>query len=177
MSCLSKGNWYEDLAPPFRVEMQFWGKEYGDVAFFSDYLLISRRLADSIQSEEITGIDVLSTATVVKVKPRRMAIGIPEYIVARVRRSGAVLDHVASHVDYVQIWDCEECRVGTIARWQSVELVPGTWGGEDLFIARGLPGVIITSDRFRQFCLSHGFRNIKLIQASKYEVDWFPEKT
>jgi hypothetical protein len=163
--------------PPFQVEMEFWGTVHGDIAFFMEDLLVSRRLADHLAMEKISGVDILSPVHIYSVKPKRMAKNIPEYLVARVRRSGAVFDPVGSKAEYRVMWNCKECLTGEMLRHQRVELMPGTWSGEDLFVAKGLPGVIITSDRFRQFCLSHRFRNVKLIEASKYGVDWFPEKT
>jgi hypothetical protein len=162
--------------PPFRVKIQFWGTRHGDIAYFMDDLLVSERLVDMIRSESLTGIDIISEATVSEVSPKRMAHEIPRYFIGRIRRTEAIFDHVASGAEYRRMWTCTECRIGEMNRHKRVSLIPNTWTGEDLFIAKGLPGVFLTSSRFHDFARSHGFLNVHLIRASEYGVDWFPEK-
>jgi hypothetical protein len=69
---------------------------------------------------------------------------------------------------------CAECRIGSMMRLRRLVLEPGTWSGEDAFIARGLPGTIITSERFKEYCEQGAFTNCLLIEAAHDHFDSFP---
>jgi hypothetical protein len=175
--CEACGNYLGMLTwlPPFRVELEYLGEYYGDLGYFMDDILVSERFAQALEADGITGLEVVGPAEIVSVDPTEMAEGMPRYFVARVRRSKAVFDNIASEADYEKRWTCEVCRTAEVMlRHKRVVLVDGTWGGEDLFIAVGLPGVVLTSERFREFCERHAFKNVHLIEASKYSVDWYP---
>ena len=85
-----------------------------------------------------------------------------------------MVDDRASGIDYESRWTCEECRIGHMKRLRTLVLEPNTWSGEDVFIPRGLPGTIVTSERFKQFCDRHAFTNCLLIPAERYHFDFFP---
>jgi hypothetical protein len=163
--------------PPFRVEMRFWGPKYGDLVQFTNDVLVSERLVLAIQEAGLTGIDILSEATVVKVLPARMSKGMPKYFVGRIRRSRAMFDDEASGAEYKQKWKCPECKTGNLLRFRSVVLVANSYAGEDLFIARGLPGIFLASARFRDLVVADGFQNINLVKATDYGIDWLPGST
>jgi hypothetical protein len=59
-------------------------------------------------------------------------------------------------------------------RLRRLVLEPGTWSGEDVFVARGLEGTIITSERFKEFCDREAFTNCVLIEAAHFHFDHFP---
>ena len=67
------------------------------------------------------------------------------------------------------------CRLGSdIRRWQKIIIDEATWQGEDIFIARGLPGTLITSDRFKKFCEDNDISNAILVPADKHNRDFYP---
>jgi hypothetical protein len=49
---------------------------------------------------------------------------------------------------------------------------PRTWTGEDVFIARGLAGTIITSESFYDFYVSNNINAGELIPAEEYSIDF-----
>ena len=160
--------------PPFKVEMRFWGPKHGDLVQFTNDVLVSERLVSAIQEANLTGMDILSEAAVTKIQPSKMAKNIPRYFVGRIRKSTAMFDDVASEAEYKRMWTCNECKTGEIIRFQSVVLVPNSWQGEDLFVAKGLPGLFLTSKRFHDLVVERGFLNINLVRASEFGIDWLP---
>jgi hypothetical protein len=163
--------------PPFRVEVETWGRRFGDLAFgVSNDVLVSERFKNAFLSSGLMGLTGFAPAEVVKVIARRGKVpaSMPNYFVAIPGGSRAVLDDRASGVDYEKRWTCEECRIGQMKRLRKVVLKPDTWSDEDVFIPRGLPGTILTSERFKQFCDHHAFTNCQLIQAERYHFDHFP---
>jgi hypothetical protein len=127
-------------------------------------------------SSGLTGLSGFGPAEVVKVTARRGKIPkpMPNYFVATPGRSRAAVDDNASGIEYERPWICEECRSGSKLRVRRLVLEPNTWSGEDVFIARGLPGTIITSERFKEFCDRHAFSNCLLIEADRFHVDFVP---
>jgi hypothetical protein len=163
--------------PPFRVELETWGRRFGDLVFgVSNDILVNERFKEAFLSSGLTGITGLLPADVVQVIARRGKVpeSMPNYFVAVPGGSRALIDDRASGIDYKRSWTCDECRSGHIMRMRRLVLEPGTWSGEDVFIARGLPGTIITSERFKRFCDANAFSNCLLIEADRYHFDFFP---
>jgi hypothetical protein len=165
------------VLPPMRVELETWGRQFGDLAFDgSNNVLVSQRFKEAFQSSGLTGLFEFWPAEIVKLVARRgkMPHSVPNYFLAVPGRSRAVVDDRASGIDYKERWTCEECRSGYRMRLRKLVLEPNSWSGEDVFIARGLPGTIITSERFKEFCDRHVFSNCLLIEADRYHFDFFP---
>jgi len=163
--------------PPIRVELETWGKRFGDVAIGAgNEVLVSERFRDAFLSSGLTGFPQIMPAEIVKVIARqgKVPASMPNYFLAIPGRSRALVDHCASGIDYKTRWKCDECRIGHIKRYRRVAIEPNTWSGEDIFIPRGLPGRIVTSERFKEFCDRHAFTNCLLIPAEQYHFDHFP---
>lgn len=163
--------------PPFRVELETWGRRFGDLVFgVGNDVLVSERFKDAFLSSGLTGFSGFLPAQVTKVIARRGRVppSMPNYFMAAPGRSRAVVDDRASGIGYERRWTCEECRIGHMKRLRTLVLEPGTWSGEDVFIARGLPGTIITSEPFKQFCDRHAFTNCLLVPAAQHHFDHFP---
>jgi hypothetical protein len=160
--------------PPYKVEMRFWKKHHGDISFGTgDDLLVSERFRDLFLQRGLTGLYGFFPAEVVKVMPKRMLKGIPRYYVACIQRANAAIDAKASGFDREEGVVCGTCKGGGFLKSiKRVVLEEGTWQGEDVFIARGLPGTIITSRRFKQFCSVNAFKNILLMDALQYSFDY-----
>ncbi len=166
--------------PPIRVELATWGKRFGDLVFgVGNDLLVCERFKDAFLRSGLTGLSGFAPAEVVKVVARRGKIPkpMPNYFYAVPGRSRAAIDYRKSGIEYERPWSCEECRVGYMRRFHSVVLEPNTWSGEDVFIARGLPGTIITSERFKEFCDRHAFSNCLLIEAERHHHDFMSWRT
>jgi hypothetical protein len=163
--------------PPFRVELETWGKRFGDLVFgIGNDVLVSEHFRDEFLRSGLNGLYEFAPVEIVEIVARRGKIpkAIPNYFYAVPGRSRAAIDHRKSEFEYERPWTCDECRVGYTRRFQRVVVEPNTWSGEDVFIARGLPGTIITSERFKTFCDRHAFSNCVLTEAERYHHDAMP---
>ena len=161
---------------PIRVDLETLGRRFGDLAFgVSNDVLVSERFRDAFLSSALTGLSEFAPAQIAKVISRRGRVpsSTPNYFFAVPARSRALIDDRASGIDYKRRWTCEECRIGYMKRLRRVVLEPGTWSGEDVFIPRGLPGTVMTSERFKEFCDRYAFTNCLLIPAERYHFDHF----
>jgi hypothetical protein len=162
--------------PPIRVELETWGNQFGDLVFGSgDDVLVCERFRDEFLRSGMTGLFGFETAEIIKVIARRKKIPlrIPNYFLAIPGTSRAALDDKASQVEFQDPWTCDECRGSVKRSYQRVIFEPDTWSGEDVFIARGLAGVIVTTERFKRFCERHAFSNCLFIEAERYQVDYW----
>lgn len=160
--------------PPHRVELTTWGKAFGDIVSGpSASLLISGRLKTLHQSHGFTGLTGFDPVEVVRVKRHRRFKGEPPlYYHVSVVRSQAVVDDVLSGIVRDGPVTCSVCHENGIVYVRRIALVPSTWRGEDVFFARGLPGKILTSERFKEFCEENGIRNAVLIPVEQYGIDY-----
>ncbi len=162
--------------PPHRVELELHGQELGDfVPGPSNSFLVSARMAAAFRAERLTGLLGFHPAEVGRVRrkgkgPRPGAP--PPYFVVNVSFFGnSVVDVARSRLRYDAPVTCPECRTQGVDSIHGFVLEPGTWKGEDIFRARGLPGVIIVSERFVQFVARHELTNMKLIPTEEYTWD------
>ena len=163
--------------PPFRVELETWGKEFGDVMLTGDELLVSERFKETYTKDGLSGLLRFEPVEVVKVKRHRKFVGAPpRYFKAEVVRSDTMVDQLASGAEWDS--DQEECAVcllrkGTFLRRKRVVIKPETWTGHDIFHARG--GVnFVASERMKEICEAHGIKNAVWIPANDHEVDVYP---
>jgi hypothetical protein len=163
--------------PPIRVELETWGGRFGDLAFgVGNDFLACGRFKDEFLRSGLTGLFGFTPAEITKVVVRGANIPnqTPNYFYVVPGRSRAAIDQRKSEIEYERPWTCAECRVGYMRRFQRIALEPNTWSGEDVFIARGLPGFVITSERFKEFCDRHAFSNCLLIEAERSRHDFMP---
>jgi hypothetical protein len=162
------------LLPPLRVELEAWGYRWGDVAFGpGDQILVSDKLKERFVSSGLIGLAHLHPVEITAFKTyRRAARSPPRYSIASINRSRAALDESASGVVRDENQRCGECRLGgIIKRVDRVIIEANTWSGEDLFEARGLPGTILTSERFKRLCDSSDLANVLLIAAEEFHFN------
>jgi hypothetical protein len=162
---------------PRRVKLRLWGRHFSDLAFGGGTeVLVSTRFRDAFLRSGLTGFSGFAPVEIAKVvaRLRKIPKPLPSYFAAVPSMSRAAVDDRASGLDYEERWTCDECRTGLMERMRRLVLEPGTWSGEDVFIARGLYGRIITSERFKQFCDREAFTNCVLIPAAHYHFDFFP---
>jgi hypothetical protein len=70
---------------------------------------------------------------------------------------------------------CEECRIGGITKRISRVVLEADWSGEDVFFARGLPGTILVSERFKLLCDHGGLANCALVAAEDFGFNHYPQ--
>jgi hypothetical protein len=165
--------------PPFLVELELEAgvTQYGDLIDYSgDALLVSDKFKNLWEREDLIGLSGFHEIKIKRIKGiRRAKEACPQYYHVSVARSRAAIDAKAS----VLIRDgskpiCPECRTGgIIKRMARIVLEPNTWSGEDIFIARGLPGTVLVTERFKEFSDGHRFKNVLLIDAKDYSFDFY----
>lgn len=168
------------LMPPIRVELEAWGKGFGDIAFGSvNELLVSERFWELYLASGLTGLSDVGQVKVLKVVARkRQRESVPNYRCCRVTRSRTAIDLSKSGLDLDPPKVCSECRLGgIIKRTQRVIIEKSSWSGEDIFYARGLPGRIIVSQKFKDFCDLNQISNCLLIPAEEFSIDYYPWET
>jgi hypothetical protein len=163
--------------PPFRVELETWGREFGDVMRFSEELLVSERFKEIYTGTGLKGLLDFEPVEVVSIKKHRKLIGEPpRYFKAEVIRSETTVDRLASGAE----WEgtntiCPVCLLGTgtFLRQKRVVIEPGTWTGHDIFHARGGTN-FVASERMRGICETNQIKNARWIPADEFEVDFYP---
>jgi Immunity protein family (Imm11) len=167
------------LLPPVRVELEAWGPRWGDVAFGpSDQLLVSDKLKKLFTEAGLAGFVRFDPVEIVKAKRRKPGAGDPpDYWLASIQRSRAALDESASGLVRDEAPTCEECRIGgIIKRVSRIVLRANTWSGEDVFFARGLPGTVLVSERFKRLCEDNDLTNCSLVAAEDFSFDHYPQE-
>lgn len=167
------------LLPPVRVELEAWGPRWGDVAFGpGDQLLVSDKLKKLFTEAGLVGFVRLDPVEIVRATRRKPGAGDPpNYWLASIQRSRAALDESASGLVRDEAPTCEECRVGgIIKRARRIFLQAGAWSGEDVFFARGLPGTVLVSERFKRLCQDNDLANCSLVAAETFSFDHYPQE-
>lgn len=162
--------------PPYRLELETWGHVFADLVVIGTDLLISQRVKQAWEQSHLVGLNGFEQVEVVKLKRHRKAIGDPPvYFRAVVTRSQTEIDFAASGFEWGKAPTCPTCRLGdVIKRWNRIVINQQTWNGEDVFIARGLPGEIIASERFKEFCEHNNVTNVALVSAESSGHDFCP---
>jgi len=161
--------------PPFRVELETWGREYGDlIEAGGNDVLVSHRFKHHYETHELKGLMGFEPVEIVRVKRHRKSnADLPEYFKASVVRSQTSIDQEASGFEWQDDQPvCPEClwkqASGTLRGYNSIIIKSGSWAGEDIFCPRGSPVNVIVSSRFRDVCLENQLRNVVFLPADRY---------
>src|ERR1700687_2752545 len=143
--------------PPYRIEMEAWGREFGDLIDTSGpELLLSERFCQIYERNDLVGLSGFEPVEIVRITRHRKLRGDPpRYFKANVASSQTTLDQAASGYERSEGGAiCPVClfpKGAIIKRWKKVVIRPETWQGEDIFIPRG-GGGLITSNHFKEVC-------------------------
>jgi hypothetical protein len=162
--------------PPYRVNLELHGDEFGDFIETSAYeLLISERFAQAFRAEDLTGLEGFHPVEVLRVrrmrKRSRKPLIVPRYSVVSTCFGGAAVDPVLNGMRISEPPTCTECRLTGVDAIHGFVLEPGTWRGEDIFRPRGLVGDIIVSERFKDFVERYGLTNMRLTPSEQFVRD------
>ncbi len=151
-------------------------KQFGDFVFGAgDDLLVSESLVELYRHHSLTGLSGFGPVEVVKVRSRRKKKpDPPPYFRAVVGRGRAAIDLAASGFEWLEAPTCVECRSANIVRWKRVVIEKNTWTGDDIVIARGLPGTFIVSKNFKDVCANNDVKNAIFLPAESYAYDFYP---
>lgn len=165
--------------PPFFVELESWGKKYGDIVGIGYDLIVSGRFKEAFAKEVLRGLENFEPVTVPKVcYPRgKTKELIPCYYKASVKRGPASIDQDASGYegeDKTKV--CQDCLYGKFKRHRRLLVKESTWNGDDIFFPRGGNGKIV-SERFRSVFNDRGFLGAIFIPVEDYGYDYYPWET
>jgi hypothetical protein len=171
--------------PPFRVELELWDSVFADLAFGpGGDLLVSARFRALWKEYGLTGLQGFDPVQIVKVKRHKGkepdSLQQPEYYRVTVKLSNAAIDADQSGLERESKEVCPACRLaegaGIIKRIRRVVLEPGTWTGEDIFVARGLPGTRLAAERFKRFVDDCDIIGATLAPAEESSFDFYPNE-
>jgi hypothetical protein len=162
--------------PPFRVELELHGKEFGDFAFApaANDILVTQKFCAVYHDHKLTGLTGFDPVEVLRIKGRRELPKPPTYFRVSVGYDNPALDLAASGFQWHEPPKCTFCREATKIRWQRLALEEGTWLGEDAFRPRGMSAAIMVSQRFKDACEKIGITNAFFTTAEVAGQDFEP---
>ncbi len=161
--------------PPHRLTLSSaQPQKWGDFLWGAGFpLMLSLRFKRAYEVEGLTGIThFYAPAEIVRVGKRKtgdLPDDLTQYRLVDIMWNGANLDDIQSGAVREQV-TCEFHR-GAITSLQRIVLEQGSWGGADIFVARGLPGRIIVSEQFKNMIQKFDLTNAWLVPAERYAYD------
>ncbi len=166
--------------PPHRVKLSSAKPEkWPDFLWgVGEPFMVSGRFKSIYEVEGLSGIIRFHPpAEIVRVGNRKrgdLPADLPTYHLVDVLWGGANLDDKASKPVFTRWPLCEFCRSGgSVYSRERIILEPDSWTGADIFQARGVAGVILVSERFKEVVERYGLTNLLLIPAERYGYDEF----
>jgi hypothetical protein len=126
--------------PPYRVELERWGREYGDFASIGQDMIVSERLVLAFQDSGLHGLSSFEPLEVVKVidHARRSTQPLPRYFTATVTLSPTTVDqHASGYIWVDKSKVCPACLSDRLKRFARIVIKEETWNGDDIFYPRG----------------------------------------
>jgi Immunity protein family (Imm11) len=155
--------------PPFRVELKLRGSQWGDFAFFGiAEFLVSDRAAAAVAERGLTGLSGFEPIEVVRVEGGDSP---PKYRHVAAVFSGAAVDEDTSSLVRSGEAKCKQCRSDGFDEVHGFAIERDSWTGEDVFVARGLPGVVVATERFKQLVEDYHLTNVNLVSTDAYDWD------
>ena len=159
--------------PPFQIELETWGRHYGDISETGNDLILSERLVEAYLTSGLQGLEDFEPVEVVKIFHRRgkPKDKMPRYYKVTCPFSNTTIDQQAS--DF--LWSepdkiCPECLKDDLIMYYRCQVVlEETWDGKDVFRPRGGFGVLVT-ERFRYFFHEHRFYGASFIPSHSPEA-------
>ena len=149
-------------------------EKWGDFLWGTVFpFMVSERFQTIYQAENLTGITKFYEPAVIKSigRGKREISSLPSYSLVKVLWGGANLDDDKSGV----IRKEEKCMYhrGDIRSIEQIILETDTWQKADIFEARGLPGLRIASEKFKEVAEKYDLTNIWFIPVEKYDYEGY----
>jgi hypothetical protein len=165
--------------PPYRVELERWGREFGDFADIGEDMIVSERFAQAFPNSGLKGLSAFEPVEVVRVIHHlgRPSQPLSRYFKAAVTYSPTAVDQRTS--GYVWVDEskvCPVCLWGKLKRYARIVIKQETWNGDDIFYPRGGTGPMV-SERFKAFFERHAFLNAVFKPADQESYDYSPWET
>ncbi len=164
--------------PPFRVEIEAFGRDYGDVVPIGNDLLVTQRFKAIYEGLGLTGLTSFELVEIINVRQKsrlRRTYDPPLYFKTGVIRPGrtAVAPEASGYEWEGEGPTCPVCLIDdTLRRYARIVIDSRTWAGEDIFYPRGGGVNFVVSERFKNACESHDIRNACFIPTEEYSYDY-----
>jgi len=164
--------------PPYRAELQAFGKALGDIAFGpGNELLVSDRFRTAWEGANLRGLEFTPLERL-RVRPARLGKKTPTYFHTLPQLHGTQVDLERSLIEYDRPITCNKCKSGGAQTVRGFVIDESSWTGEDMFYPWGLSGSIVVTDRVRQLRDDYGLTNVNLTPVEEYFWDplnkWTP---
>ena len=165
--------------PPFRVELETWGPQFGDCAFWLRSFLVSARFVEAYAVAELKGLSGFDRVEVLSHRAYGRARGtVPSYFHVVPKMGSARIDSHACGIERGPEKGeiCSTCLGGggEIKRWKHTILDTASWQGDDIFYPHGLSSTLVVSRRFKDWSDRHAFENLILVPSSEWSYDFYP---
>lgn len=168
--------------PPYRVELETWGKAFGDIAILGDALVVSERFVRLFKENKLTGLAQFQPVDVIKITHHRYKIDDtqPAYFKTGIRHSSTAVDQKLSgyrwrHPSQV----CPICVFGgggDLRRYDRIHIDETTWNGDDVFWPHGGTRVMV-SGRFKDVCEKSNILGVTFDDPEFQGHDYYPWET
>ena len=161
---------------PHRIELETWGREYGDIVDVGFEMIVSDRFVQMVRRNDLKGLAEFEPVEVLKVrhqrgKPQQV---MPRYFSTTVTLSSTTVDQVASgYVWRNEAAICPVCLWDDLKRFDRIVLKEGTWSSDDIFFPRGGTRLMV-SERFKDLCETHAIRGTMFKNAELESYDYYP---
>jgi hypothetical protein len=162
--------------PPYRAELETWGRLYGDVDRCGNDLIVSRPLRELVEESGIRGLLGWNEIEIVRIRHRRgKPIGLPPaYFKASVSYSPTTIDQKASGYEWTDEQSvCPSCLCGRLKRRSRIVVDESTWNGDDVFFPRG-GSFLLASARFKRLFEEHGMKGMVFQDTEEASYDNLP---
>jgi hypothetical protein len=154
--------------------------KWGDVVWGAGFpFVVSDRFKHSYLRYGLTGIEeFLPPVKIARVGNKRADVfdRLPLYYPVVIELLGAKVNDVESNV-VRKPQACQYCR-GDVLSIDQVVIQESSWRGSDIFEARGLYGVTLVTERFKEMVDKENLTNIRLVSALEFNYDYrFGEST
>lgn len=157
--------------PPYGIELLVRGKAPGDLAFTpSNAVVVSSHFHAGWEKAQLRGLEFMPVERI-RIRPARLGKKPYTYFHAEVQRFGTRIDLHQSLIEYSRPITCPQCYASGIDTIRGFAIDEASWTGEDIFLAWGLNGSIIVTERVRQLRDDHDLKNISLTPTEEFFWD------
>jgi hypothetical protein len=164
--------------PPYRVELETWGRDYADLVRKANDVMVSERLMEFFRRGSLQGLKDFAPVEVFRVRFRRGKIKeqCPNYFTTMVPLGPAAVDQKASGY----VWGdessvCPVCLWDDLKRFYRIVINLNTWNGDDIFFPIGGTELMV-SERFKILWEEKSFQGITLSPAATYGQEYCPNE-
>ncbi|HEV2989213.1 MAG TPA: hypothetical protein VG759_12285 [Candidatus Angelobacter sp.] len=158
------------LVPPIRGKIEA-SKSIFDLSGTSGGdILLSERCLGAFKEHGIQGLTGIHSIELLGINAPFKKESVGTFYLAGVEW-GAELDRIRSGLKTTGEQVCSDCGYGgLIEGYDRVAILEESWTGKDLFSIKGLPGVVLTTERVRSLCRTFPLAVCGFVPAEKFRA-------